>query len=164
MLEEDQSGPATPRGPDLLHHDPLAAGHGRITCGVKHLPGRPKTDKLDAAWLAKVAEGQLLCPSFVPPPEIRRLRDLTRYRTDPVRDPVRAHSDTDVRPARPSPRATRPRGPGVPVSRGGCDRPAAARWTCRVRAARARSRVVEPQQKTVRFWDCAAGRAGSIGS
>jgi transposase len=50
---------------------------------VKHLPGRPKTDRLDAVWLAKVAERQMLRPSFVPPP-IRRLRDLTRYRADLV--------------------------------------------------------------------------------
>ena len=51
---------------------------------VKHLPGRPKTDRLDAVWLAKVAERQMLRPSFVPPPEIRLLRDLTRYRVDLV--------------------------------------------------------------------------------
>ncbi|MFC4531763.1 IS110 family transposase [Sphaerisporangium dianthi] len=51
---------------------------------VKHLPGRPKTDKLDAVWLAKVAERQMLRPSFVPPPAIRLLRDLTRYRVDLV--------------------------------------------------------------------------------
>ncbi|MGH3966452.1 MAG: IS110 family transposase [Pseudonocardiaceae bacterium] len=51
---------------------------------VKHLPGRPKTDKLDAVWLCKVAERQMLRPSFVPPPRIRRLRDVTRYRTDLV--------------------------------------------------------------------------------
>jgi transposase len=49
---------------------------------VKHLPGRPKTDRLDAVWLCKVAERQMLRPSFVPPPEIRRLRDVTRYRVD----------------------------------------------------------------------------------
>ncbi len=42
---------------------------------VKHLPGRPKTDRLDAVWLCKVAERQMLRPSFVPPPAIRRLRD-----------------------------------------------------------------------------------------
>jgi len=35
---------------------------------VKHLPGRPKTDKLDCIWLCKVAERQMLRPSFVPPP------------------------------------------------------------------------------------------------
>jgi transposase len=52
---------------------------------VKHLPGRPKTDKLDAIWLCKVAERQMLRPSFVPPPPIRLLRDLTRYRVDLVR-------------------------------------------------------------------------------
>lgn len=51
---------------------------------VKHLPGRPKTDALDAVWLCKVAERQMLRPSFVPPPPIRRLRDLTRYRIDLV--------------------------------------------------------------------------------
>src|SRR6201989_2535270 len=51
---------------------------------VKHLPGRPKTGKLDAVWLCKVAERQMLRPSFVPPPAIRRLRDLTRYRIDLV--------------------------------------------------------------------------------
>lgn len=49
---------------------------------VKHLPGRPKTDRLDAVWLCKVAERQMLRASFVPPPQIRQLRDLTRYRVD----------------------------------------------------------------------------------
>ena len=49
---------------------------------VKHLPGRPKTDRLDAVWLCKVAERQMLRPSFVPPPAVRELRDLTRYRVD----------------------------------------------------------------------------------
>jgi len=53
---------------------------------VKHLPGRPKTDKLDAVWLCKVAERQMLRPSFVPPVPIRRLRDLTRYRIALVSD------------------------------------------------------------------------------
>jgi transposase len=51
---------------------------------VKHLPGRPKTDKLDAVWLCKVAERQMIRPSFVPPPPFRKLRDLTRYRADLV--------------------------------------------------------------------------------
>lgn len=51
---------------------------------VKHLPGRPKTDRLDAVWLCKLAERQMLRPSFVPPEPIRQLRDLTRYRIDLV--------------------------------------------------------------------------------
>jgi transposase len=51
---------------------------------VKHLPGRPKTGKLDAVWLCKVAERQMIRPSFVPPPVFRRLRDVTRYRADLV--------------------------------------------------------------------------------
>jgi transposase len=45
---------------------------------VKHLPGRPKTDTIDAVWLCKVAERGMLRPSFVPPAPIRLLRDLTR--------------------------------------------------------------------------------------
>src|SRR5215217_4004140 len=51
---------------------------------VRHLPGRPKTDVLDAVWLCKVAERQMLRASFVPPRPIRQLRDLTRYRIDLV--------------------------------------------------------------------------------
>ncbi len=51
---------------------------------VRHLPGRPKTDVLDAVWLCKVAERQMLRPSFVPPRPIRQLRDFTRYRIDLV--------------------------------------------------------------------------------
>jgi transposase len=51
---------------------------------VKHLPGRAKTDTLDAMWLCKITERQMIRPSFVPPPPIRRLRDLTRYRIDLV--------------------------------------------------------------------------------
>src|SRR6266851_9155806 len=47
---------------------------------VKQLPGR-KTDVSDCAWLAQLLEHGLLRPSFVPPPEIRELRDLVRYRT-----------------------------------------------------------------------------------
>ncbi|HMI33356.1 MAG TPA: transposase, partial [Propionibacteriaceae bacterium] len=35
-------------------------------------------------WLCKVAERQMLRPSFVPPADIRQLRDLTRYRIDLV--------------------------------------------------------------------------------
>src|SRR5215216_2440939 len=51
---------------------------------VKHLPGRPKNDTLDAVWLCKVAERQMLRPSFVPPRPIRQLRQVTRYRADLV--------------------------------------------------------------------------------
>ena len=47
---------------------------------VKALPGRPKTDKLDSVWLAKLTERGSLAGSFVPPEEIRRLRTHTRYR------------------------------------------------------------------------------------
>ena len=56
---------------------------------VKQVPGRPKTDKNDAIWLAKLNERGMLRPSFVPPAEIRRLRDYTRLRTDLVRERTR---------------------------------------------------------------------------
>ncbi len=46
---------------------------------VKILPGR-KSDVLDAEWLAELLEHGLRRGSFVPPPAIRELRDLTRYR------------------------------------------------------------------------------------
>jgi transposase len=49
---------------------------------VKQVPGRPKTDKLDAVWLAKLTEKGMLRSSFVPPKEIRELRDYTRLRVD----------------------------------------------------------------------------------
>jgi transposase len=48
---------------------------------VKNVPGRPKTDKLDAVWLAKLAERGMVRASFVPPEPVRQLRDLTRTRT-----------------------------------------------------------------------------------
>jgi transposase len=53
---------------------------------VKNVPGRPKTDKLDAVWLAKLTEKGLLRPSFVPPAPIRALRDYTRLRVDLTRE------------------------------------------------------------------------------
>ena len=56
---------------------------------ARQLAGRPKTDQLDAQWIARLAEMGLLRPSFVPPPEIRALRDLTRTRLQLVRDRTR---------------------------------------------------------------------------
>lgn len=47
---------------------------------VKALPGR-KTDVSDAEWLADLLQHGLLKPSFIPGPEQRELRDLTRTRT-----------------------------------------------------------------------------------
>jgi len=46
---------------------------------VRKVPGR-KTDVKDAEWLADLLCHGLLRPSFVPPPPIRELRELTRYR------------------------------------------------------------------------------------
>ena len=56
---------------------------------VKNVPGRPKTDKLDAVWLAKVVERGMCRPSLVHPKPIRQLRDLTRYRRSLVRERTR---------------------------------------------------------------------------
>ena len=56
---------------------------------ARQLAGRPKTDQKDAQWIARLAEMGLLRPSFVPPPEIRALRDLTRTRLMLVRDRTR---------------------------------------------------------------------------
>jgi transposase len=56
---------------------------------VKKVPGR-KTDVKDAQWLARLAQHGLVSPSFVPPPPIRRLRDLTRQRANLARERVRA--------------------------------------------------------------------------
>jgi transposase len=47
---------------------------------MRNVPGR-KTDVSDAGWIAQLVEHGLVRPSFVPPPPIRRLRDLTRYRS-----------------------------------------------------------------------------------
>lgn len=55
---------------------------------VKNVPGR-KTDVSDAAWLAQLLECGLLRGSFVPPPVIAQLRDLTRYRKKLVEDRTR---------------------------------------------------------------------------
>jgi transposase len=53
---------------------------------VKNVPGRPKTDKLDAVWLAKLAERSMISPSFVPGEAMRQVRDLARARFDLVDD------------------------------------------------------------------------------
>ena len=66
----------------------------RFTCllvnamHLKHVPGR-KTDVQDAVWIAQVLEHGLLRGSFVPPPPIRELRDLTRYRKALIEDRAR---------------------------------------------------------------------------
>lgn len=46
---------------------------------VRTIPGK-KTDKKDSKWIADMFKHGLVEPSFMPPPEIRQLRDLMRYR------------------------------------------------------------------------------------
>jgi transposase len=55
---------------------------------MKAVPGR-KTDVKDAEWIAELIEHGLVRPSFVPPEPIRQLRDLTRYRTEIIRERTR---------------------------------------------------------------------------
>jgi transposase len=52
---------------------------------IKQVPGR-KTDVKDAEWIAQLLQHGLLSPSFIPPPPIRELRDLTRQRAQLVAD------------------------------------------------------------------------------
>jgi transposase len=46
---------------------------------VRNVPGR-KTDAVDAAWLAELLECGLLAGSFIPPEDIKAVRDVVRYR------------------------------------------------------------------------------------
>ena len=58
---------------------------------ARQLSGRPKTDRLDAMWLARLTEKGLLRASFVPPPQIRVLRHYTRARTHLTQDRTRCY-------------------------------------------------------------------------
>lgn len=58
---------------------------------VKSIPSE-KTDPRDAEWIADLLAHGLIRPSFVPPPEIRQLRDLTRHRVKLVQDRNRVHN------------------------------------------------------------------------
>jgi transposase len=56
---------------------------------LHNVPGR-KSDVIDSRWCCELVELGLVHPSFVPPPEIRRLRDLTRQRATQVQERSRA--------------------------------------------------------------------------
>jgi transposase len=56
---------------------------------LHNVPGR-KSDVIDSAWCCQLVEHGLVRPSFVPPPEIRRLRDLTRLCVAQVEERTRA--------------------------------------------------------------------------
>jgi len=55
---------------------------------MRNLPGR-KTDVADAQWIAQLLEHGLVRPSFVPPPQVRELRTLTRYRKTQIEERTR---------------------------------------------------------------------------
>jgi transposase len=56
---------------------------------ARQLAGRPKTDRADAQWIARLTEMGLLRPCFVPPAEVRELRDWARARLHLVQDRTR---------------------------------------------------------------------------
>ena len=55
---------------------------------MRNVPGR-KTDMADAEWICRLMENGLVRASFVPPPEIRELRDLTRFRKTRIEERTR---------------------------------------------------------------------------
>lgn len=67
----------------------------RFTCWLlnaqhlRNVPGR-KTDVKDSEWICELVAHGLVRPSFVPPAEIRQLRDLTRFRKAQIRERTRA--------------------------------------------------------------------------
>ena len=73
---------------DALQVQLLNAAH------MHNVPGR-KTDVSDSAWIARLIEHGLVRPSFVPPPLIRRLRDLTRYRSSLIVERTREKQRLD---------------------------------------------------------------------
>jgi transposase len=56
---------------------------------LRNVPGR-KTDVKDSEWICQLVAHGLVRPSFVPPPEIRRLRDFTRLRKGQINERTRA--------------------------------------------------------------------------
>jgi transposase len=55
---------------------------------LRFVPGR-KTDIKDSEWICDLVAHGLVRASFVPPPEIRRLRDFTRLRKAQINEPAR---------------------------------------------------------------------------
>ena len=56
---------------------------------LRNVPGR-KTDVKDSEWICQLVQHGLVRPSFVPPPEIRRLRDLTSLRKAQINERARS--------------------------------------------------------------------------
>jgi transposase len=58
----------------------------RVECwllNAQHMPNVPdrKSDVADSVWIAQLIEHGLVRPSFIPPPAVRDLREVTRLRT-----------------------------------------------------------------------------------
>jgi transposase len=84
-----EATPAYWKPPFYLLEDAIAECWLAGAREVKNVPGRPKTGKLDAVWLARLAERGMVRPSLLPPPWQRELRDLCRYRRTLVQERTR---------------------------------------------------------------------------
>jgi transposase len=62
---------------------------------VNNLPGRPKRDPSDSAWLATCFERGAVTSCFVPTPEFRLIRLHTRYRRDLIDERTREKNRTE---------------------------------------------------------------------
>jgi hypothetical protein len=107
---------------------------------ARNLPGRPKTDKTGAQWIARLTEMGMLRPSFVPPPEIRALRQCTRQLLHLAQDRTRCWQRLektleDAPPARPirqlAPPYSSPSPPQGMVTTGATSRDSSARREAR---------------------------------
>src|SRR5271156_5579265 len=77
-----EEGGAGKRGPlsDFVVLEEAGLAVQRVSSSqARNLPGRPKTDKEDARWIARLTETGMLRSSSVPPPEIRALRACTPH-------------------------------------------------------------------------------------
>ena len=61
--------------------EPTATSYSPTLKYVKAIRGK-KTDKRDAKWIADIFKHDLVAGSFIPPADIRQLRDLFRYRLE----------------------------------------------------------------------------------
>jgi transposase len=105
---------------------------------VRNLPGR-KSDVNDATWIADLLAHGLIRPSFVPPAPVQELRDLTRTRTQLMREAARhiQRIQKALRMATYCPRTTRRSSYHLPVPsalwRSGADQTAARALGHRIR-------------------------------
>jgi transposase len=107
---------------------------------LRNVPGR-KTDVKDSEWICQLVAHGLVRPSFVPPPEIRRLRDLTRFRKAQINERTRAIQRIENAPGRRDQAHQRRVGRLVEVRAGDARSDAVRRERARVLAELAKGRI-----------------------